>query len=199
MRRLRIRYVVLIIAFILGLSSFLFDKEISLFFYSMHNSFIDSLAKPLIYFQIPTIVFGLMIMIITAVFFLKKEKVKWIFRIVFSFLITSGIAFLIKEIFDRARPYLALNLPKPPLDALGSSFPSAHAAVLFAMLPFFEKEYPKAKYLWIVFALLICFIRIYFPIHYLSDIIFGALIGYLIGHIFCDMKRPKIRKNRKKK
>lgn len=196
MKRLKTKYVILLIILILGLLSLLFDKEISLFFYSLHNNFFDSLAKPLIYLQIPTIIFGLIIMIITVVFFLKKEKIKWIFRIVFSFLITSGIAFLIKEIVDRARPYLALNLPKPPLDALGSSFPSAHAAVVFAMLPFFEKEYPKAKYLWIIFALLICFIRIYFPIHYLSDILFGALIGYLIGHVFCNMKRPKIKKRK---
>jgi len=124
-----------------------------------------------------------LILIIAILFFTKKEKIAWIIEMLLTFVLTYGITFLIKELTDRARPYIVLGLQKPLIDALGSSFPSTHAAILFSMLPFFEEEYPRAKYLWIAFAIIVCFVRIYLQVHYVSDIIFGAIIGYSIGFL----------------
>jgi undecaprenyl-diphosphatase len=151
-----------------------------------------------VYIQLPGIFVGAIILICAVLFFLKKDKIRWIIRIVSSFIVTSAIAFLLKEIISRPRPFMALGFGEPLLDVLGSSFPSAHAAVSFAMLPFFEREYPKLKYLWLAFALLICFIRLYFPVHYLSDILFGAVLGYVIGYVFSNKKLIKKKKESKK-
>ena len=51
----------------------------------------------------------------------------------------------------------------------------------FCAIPFLSKEFPKFKYFWIAFASLIAFSRVYFGVHFLSDVIAGGLIGYLIG------------------
>ena len=193
------RTLVLLTVLILGIISLFFDKEISQFFYSLHNPFLDFLLGMAVYIQLPGIFVGAIILICAVIFFLKKDKTRWVIRIVSSFIVTSAIAFLLKEIISRPRPYELLALEKPLLDVLGSSFPSAHAAVSFAMLPFFEREYPKLKYLWLIFALLICFIRIYFPVHYLSDILFGAVLGYVVGYIFCNLKLIKKNKEKLKK
>jgi undecaprenyl-diphosphatase len=193
------RIVILLIILILGIISLFFDKQISMFFYGLQNPILNSILGASVYFQIPGIFMGLLILILAVIFFLKKEKIEWIFHIIGAFIFTSGIVFLLKEIVGRARPYIALGLEEPPLHAIGESFPSAHAAVVFSMLPFFEKEYPKLKYAWIVFAIVICFIRIYFPVHYLSDILFGSLIGYIIGYVFCNWKIKRKRKKMKRK
>jgi undecaprenyl-diphosphatase len=63
------------------------------------------------------------------------------------------------------------------------SFPSAHAALSFAILAVIDEEFRKLKIFWLVIALLIIFSRIYFSYHYFSDVTFGALIGYCIGVI----------------
>ena len=199
----KFRFIILLLALIFGIISLFFDKQISLFFYSLHNPLLNSILEATVYFQIPGIFMGIFILILVVIFFLKGDKIKWIFHIIVAFIFTSGIVFLIKEIVDRARPYIAFGLEDPPLHALGNSFPSAHAAVIFSMLPFFEKEYPKLKYVWIGFAIIVCFTRIYFPVHYLSDIFFGSFIGYTIGYVFCNwkikQKQKKINKKKQKK
>ncbi len=196
----KFRFIILMLALILGIVSLFFDKQISLFFYSLHNPLLNSILGATSYFQIPGIFMGIFILILVVIFFLKGDKIKWIFHIIGAFIFTSGIIFLIKEIVDRARPYVAFGLEDPPLHAVGNSFPSAHAAVIFAMLPFFEKEYPKLKYAWIVFAIIVCFTRIYFPVHYMSDILLGSFIGYIIGYVFCNWKiKQKKQQNKNKK
>jgi undecaprenyl-diphosphatase len=180
--------------FVLGIIAIFFDEQISLFLYSLRNNFLDSIFGATGIIQFSGIVFGILILIFAVIFFLKKEKMKWILRIVSSFVFTNLLVFLIKGITARPRPYLAFDLENPPFSALGDSFPSAHAATVFAMLPFFEKEYPKLKYVWIAFAVIVCFIRIYFPVHYLSDILIGAFIGYAIGFLLSNYKFKKNKK-----
>ena len=52
---------------------------------------------------------------------------------------------------------------------------------VFSALPVLSKEFKKLKYAWLVFACLVAFSRVYFGLHYLSDVLGGAIIGYLIG------------------
>lgn len=190
-------FIVFFAIFVLGVISLFFDKQISLFFYSLRNNFLDSIFGATGIIQVSGIALGLFILIFAVIFFLKKEKIKWILKIISSFVFTNILVFLIKEITNRPRPYLALNLETKFSSVLGQAFPSAHAATVFAMLPFFEKEYPKLKYAWIVFAIIVCFIRVYFSVHYLSDILIGAFIGYTIGFLICNSKFKKNKKPKK--
>ena len=84
---------------------------------------------------------------------------------------------MIKIITLRPRPIEISQI----LNGLNYSFPSLHAAVSFAALPILNNEFPKLRLFWLLFAFLVAFSRIYFEYHFLSDVVFGAFLGYFIG------------------
>ncbi|MBT3408988.1 phosphatase PAP2 family protein, partial [Candidatus Woesearchaeota archaeon] len=69
------------------------------------------------------------------------------------------------------------------------SFPSAHAATSFAAVPILDKEYPMLKWFWILFASLIAISRLYLGVHFLSDVIAGSLVGFIIGKTIIYIKK----------
>lgn len=92
---------------------------------------------------------------------------------------------LLKEIFQRARPCNTLSDAITPIGCAGSfSFPSNHALNNFAAAAFLYKLYPKFKWIFFTVAILISISRIYLGVHYPSDVLGGALIGFLLGYLF---------------
>ena len=92
---------------------------------------------------------------------------------------------VIKEIFQRIRPCIALLDVLAPLGCNGTySFPSNHALNNFAAATFFYRLFPKLKWILFVTASLIALSRVYLGLHYPSDIIGGAIIGSGFGYIF---------------
>ena len=71
------------------------------------------------------------------------------------------------------------------------SFPSFQAMLVFCALPILSKEFPKIKWFWIVFACLVAFSRVYFGLHFLSDVIIGGILGYLIGMLVIKLENKK--------
>jgi undecaprenyl-diphosphatase len=63
--------------------------------------------------------------------------------------------------------------------------------MVFCTVPILSKEFPKFKYVWVVFASLVGLSRVYFGLHFMSDVIAGALIGYLIGMIVVGYEKEK--------
>ena len=98
-----------------------------------------------------------------------------------AFFATGIISLVIKLLTHRPRPFIefgfdiinGINFSFP---LWNSSFPSWHAAALFAVYPFLDK---KIKYYWLIFAIIIIINRAYTGFHYLSDIIAGALLGHI--------------------
>lgn len=121
-------------------------------------------------------VFAIFILI-TTLFLWGEKKREWIFPLWLSFLISIMLSYIIKIIVLRPRPIEISQI----LTGLNYSFPSLHAAVSFAALPILNKEFPKLKLFWVLFAFLVAFSRIYFEYHFLSDVVFGAFLGYFIG------------------
>ncbi len=110
---------------------------------------------------------------------LRKKKIyaaKFSISIVFSLLFSN----VLKLVFARPRPDGIISLT-PVLNLVNFSFPSSHAAFAFAFLPFMNEAYPKQKHLWWIIALAVAFSRIYIGVHYLSDVVAGAILGYLIS------------------
>ncbi|MEK7096731.1 MAG: phosphatase PAP2 family protein, partial [Patescibacteria group bacterium] len=61
------------------------------------------------------------------------------------------------------------------------SFPSTHAATAFVaaeILAYFNK---KRKWFYFAVAILISYSRIYLGCHYFFDVVFGAIIGWLVS------------------
>ncbi|MDX1373017.1 MAG: phosphatase PAP2 family protein [Nitrososphaeraceae archaeon] len=92
---------------------------------------------------------------------------------------------LLKELFQRARPCDFLTDVITPIGCSGSfSFPSNHALNNFAAATFLSRFYPAYKWIFFVTAFLISISRIYLGLHYPSDILGGAIIGFIIGYLF---------------
>lgn len=102
-------------------------------------------------------------------------------RLAIPLILVVGISvistYLLKEIVALPRPSLAIE----GYSASGFAFPSGHSAVAFSVIPVVNKGIPKLKWLWVVFAIFIAFTRMYVGVHYLSDVIFGGLLGLSIG------------------
>ncbi len=92
---------------------------------------------------------------------------------------------ILKNLVARMRPYdvntaIAILIKKP----LDFSFPSGHTAASFAaMTALFLAKMKKAWIAALVLAVLIAFSRLYFYVHYPTDVLGGAVVGILSGII----------------
>ncbi len=105
------------------------------------------------------------------------------------------IAETIRTFYDRLRPFVVLHLTPlinvPPTEP---SFPSGHATFYFALvLPAF---YISKKWGWIflISAIFISIARIAVGVHWPTDILAGAAIGYL-SSLFIKRILPETKKN----
>lgn len=131
----------------------------------------------------------LMFFILTSLLLWREKKGRWVFPLWISLFFSGIINYLVKIIVQRPRPFQLGIVSTLPILAnsshlnWNSSFPSFHAMFAFAALPILLKQFPRLKYFWIILALLVAFSRVYFGLHFLSDVIAGAVLGYLIGWI----------------
>lgn len=104
-----------------------------------------------------------------------------------SIMCISGIViYALKEIFERSRP-------KGFIESHGYSFPSGHSLIIAILIPFIVYTYiayvksglARAIVLSgsLIIILVMGFSRIYFGVHYLSDVLGGIIIGALISAI----------------
>lgn len=110
---------------------------------------------------------------------------------------------VIKEVFDRERPCVALAdarlcIGKPG----GHSFPSSHATNNFLAAIILSACYSRKWWLWFSIALVVGFSRIYVGAHYPLDIVGGAIVGMIVGtmiwksllwayNLYQNKKRPQ--------
>lgn len=147
---------------------------------------------------------GLIWLLISIWVFLKVEKKDhWFFLPVIVATAISEFAanIALKDFFARNRPPLSLGaifVSTPPNDY---SFPSGHATFAWALAVVLAGKEPRAKYLFYILAILISLSRIYLGVHYPADVIYGSLVGVVIGWfslwleqqvIFYRIRRKKI-------
>ncbi len=97
-------------------------------------------------------------------------------------LASAGLGFGLKAILDRPRPYLVdseLQLHDAPEDT--SAMPSGHAAISFAWATVVAHDEPALAIPAYGLAAAIGFSRVYVGVHYPSDVLVGALLGYGTG------------------
>ena len=178
----------IIAAFIVALY---FDSPIIRGVSYLKDGLLDEIFLGLTFISSTIIIFFLL----TSLFLWSENKRKWILPLWFTLLLSSIVGFILKVSIQRLRPFqlglinLQEFLMKNSYTALEFSIPSNHALLAFCALPILSKEFPKLKYVWLALACLIGFSRIYFGFHFLSDVIAGATIGYLIG--FAVVKAEK--------
>ncbi len=106
-------------------------------------------------------------------------------------LFAIGIGLTIKYIVIRSRPDPVMFKTFVTLIKTTPSFPSSHAIAVFSVYPVVQKYYPLLKNYWLTFAILVLFSRLYVGIHYPSDVVFGAVLGYLVGAFIMGKLKEK--------
>jgi undecaprenyl-diphosphatase len=191
MNRKKWLIIALLFAAIILALSFYFDSAIVVFFSSIRSLYLNSffLGIKLLDTDIIVIVF------LTLLLLLSKKKREWILPLWLTIGITAGVSFALKVLVHRTRPFatgivsLASGITASASYLVWDfSFPSFDTAFTFCAVPILTKLYPKLKYFWIGFAVLVALSRVYFGVHYLSDVISGGLIGLLIGIIIVKLE-----------
>lgn len=165
-----------------------FDNAISLFF-SVHNNVIfTNIFKAISFICSPK--FMIVLNVLLFIFIIVKKKYK-LFIIALSSISSVIINNLVKIIVRRERPdYLRMVMEK------SYSFPSGHAMIsvlFFGSIIYLVNKY-NLKYKKLItfslstFVLLVGISRIYLGVHYLTDVVGGYLLGFivlfLIIHLF---------------
>jgi len=168
----------------IGIFALLLSFVLDEFIWIPRHAAVDYVFQSVFNFLTLTVLF----FAVAIVFLYKDQKARAIMPLLFSGAATIIITVAIKLAVMRVRP-----------DATGIiggvffmySFPSLHAAFAFSALPMLNQKFRKVKWFWIVFAVTIAFSRLYFNVHYLSDVIAGGLLGYFIGDIILKLSEKK--------
>lgn len=171
-----------------GLIALSIDSQLSLFAESIRGFIPDFFF---IGFAFEMQVF-IVLFFLTSLFLFSEHKRRWILPLWLAAAASIAASYAIKEVVARPRPFetgivSVLAVAYHLLDGgwfagWNASFPSFQAVLAFSALPILDKEFRKMKWAWFAIACLIAFSRVYFGLHYASDVIFGAVIGYLLGY-----------------
>ena len=174
---------IIVIAFIF--ISLYFDNILIKYVSFLRNGILDS------FFLVITLVSSEIIIffVLTSLFLWSEKKRRWIFPLWMSLGISVIVAFILKVTVQRPRPFqlgivsLLPRLQEASFSTWNFSFPSFQSMLPFCAIPILSEQFPRLKKFWIAFAVLVAFSRVYFGLHFVSDVISGGLIGYLIGVI----------------
>ena len=182
------------------------DREIVLAVNGMHSPFLD---------QLMWLISGRLtwIPLYLYLFFIVLKKIGSKKAVVFLVFVLLSVAFsdlisvhLFKNVFLRYRPshnLLIMDQLHFYQEAHGKfyrggeyGFISSHAANFFAIITcvslLFGEKKKKLKFILIAIGLIICLSRIYLGVHYLSDVLVGALVGSLVAFLLFQAGFKKI-------
>lgn len=171
--------------------SFYFDTLIVSGVSLLRNNVLNDFFLGLTFISSSIIIF----FFLTSLFLWREHKRKWILPLWVTFGVSVCVSFVLKIIIQRPRPFqlgivpILSVLEKASHTTWNFAFPSFHAMLVFCSIPILSKQFPKFKYVWIAFASLVAFSRIYFGLHFLSDIIAGGFIGYLCGVMIVKLEK----------
>jgi len=139
---------------------------------------------------------GLGVLMIGIALYQLDPKRRWALPRVFVIALGSGLAANgIKMLIARMRPHqfdfqgTVLEtfggwLPFLSAGSVGQSFPSAHAATAVGLAAGLIWLYPRGRWLFVTLAVLVACHRVQVGVHFLSDVLVGAVLGSLVAASF---------------
>lgn len=152
----------------------------------LHSRFLDMVFIPFTYFGDGFFIITLGLVL----FFLKRRLLS--LMILSSYLISGIIAQILKFFIEEARPAFYLEKTNYPHFIEGvtlhnyHSFPSGHTASAFALAAVlsFAVKNKNYSFLFLLWAALVGYSRMYLGQHFMDDVFVGSLVGVLTS-IFC--------------
>jgi len=170
---------VIILAFILSL---VFDHQILNFFLMLRTKTgisLDFVEKDIIIY--PAILIVQLVFILIQSNGWKNGK-KQILYFIMSVIITVLITTLLRAIIPRERPFPSQHKLGKEIFLDKNSFPSGHTALTFTLFPFIKNK--VLVWIWTIFVIFIMISRLWNGMHYASDVIAGAVIGFIVPFLF---------------
>ncbi|MBI5681866.1 MAG: phosphatase PAP2 family protein [Deltaproteobacteria bacterium] len=126
-----------------------------------------------------------------AIFMLTGSKGKRIALVILLvILISDQTAGLMKHIFHRPRPCTVLTDIRLLVGCGASySFPSNHAANIFAVMTYLSYHYRRLSPIFLIIAFLVAYSRIYVGVHYPMDVLGGIFLGLIISSVIIITER----------
>ncbi len=113
----------------------------------------------------------------------KKRRKEQVLHAIFSIIVAWVITFIIKSLLPIERPFIINSFPPLTFTTpVGSSFPSSHTAVSFAMALSIWLHKKKIGWLFLFASFLVGIGRILANVHYFIDIVGGAVIGIVSSY-----------------
>jgi undecaprenyl-diphosphatase len=142
----------------------------------MNNTFVTFLASFLIWFMF----FGLLILWKSD----GKIRREQVLHALFAALIAWGFSSMIKSFFPTLRPFEVEGVtPLTLTTPTDSAFPSSHTAVGFALATSIWLHDKKWGSIYIICALLVGLGRVLSDVHYVADILGGAVVGIVVSFV----------------
>ncbi len=184
-------YILSIITLITTILLYLYgDREIALYFYSIPS---DTTLKKFFHFMTR---FGksewyLVPSFLLYLYFRKIENIKYAKMSLYIFItnVVAGIGvWFIKVPFGRARPKLYIldniyGFQWFEFNHKLTSFPSGHTITAISSAFALGFLFPKYRYIFLIFGMIIAFSRVVGVNHYMSDILFASFLGYFVALI----------------
>jgi len=149
---------------------------------SHHNPFLDIILAPAAYLGECGAVW-ILICLIMFVFGGRTHR-RTALLLIIAMVITDRIfAQIMGHAFYRTRPYLALDgVRQVGIRWTNGSFPSGHAHSVWLAAVVIGSRWHKFALPLVIFALITCYSRPYFGMHYPLDVVAGSMLGIASGY-----------------
>ena len=157
------------------------DKAALFWINGHHNAVLDVILAPIAYAGECGALWFLVIAIMVAAGKAEHRRTALI-MLATMVIVDRLIACPLGSLFDRQRPYVALDgVRQMGIRWTSGSFPSGHAHNVWVAAAILGSRWRRLAAPLAVFALLTCYSRPYFGMHYPLDVLAGAALGIAAG------------------
>lgn len=167
------------------------DKLVLFWINGHHNIVLDAILAPAAYAGEVAAIW--IIVCLAMLIFGKSEHRKTAVLLLLTIIIvdrvfSAQLAGILH--FDRARPYMAIDgIRQLGIRWTSGSFPSGHAHSVWIAAIILSDKWRKLTIPLVIFAILTCYSRPYFSMHYPLDTLAGALLGITAGFTVVGIRR----------